>query len=106
MTASPAGLEDPDGHADLTPYTQDLHMLLLFGARERTQHEFRTLLAASGFELQDVTMRITAGASWARSGRTASTTRRRLSGLTARRHVARMRAASASLQSWSTRQTR
>jgi SAM-dependent methyltransferase len=34
----------------------DLHMLLLFGARERTEHEFRTLFAASGFELQDVTM--------------------------------------------------
>jgi SAM-dependent methyltransferase len=34
----------------------DLHMLLLFGARERTEREFRTLLGASGFELDDVTM--------------------------------------------------
>jgi len=32
----------------------DLHMLLLFGARERTEREFRDLLAASGFSVQRV----------------------------------------------------
>jgi hypothetical protein len=32
----------------------DLHMLLLFGARERTEAEFRTLLAETGFTLQRV----------------------------------------------------
>jgi hypothetical protein len=30
----------------------DLHMLLLFGARERTEAEFRRLLDANGFELR------------------------------------------------------
>jgi hypothetical protein len=34
----------------------DLHMLLLFGARERTEAEFRALLAASGFAVQGVVM--------------------------------------------------
>jgi hypothetical protein len=34
----------------------DLHMLLLFGAGERTERESRALLGASGFELDDVTM--------------------------------------------------
>ena len=32
----------------------DLHMLLLLGARERTEAEFRTLLAASGFEVRRI----------------------------------------------------
>jgi hypothetical protein len=34
----------------------DLHMLLLFGARERTEAEFGALLAASGFAIQRVVM--------------------------------------------------
>jgi O-methyltransferase domain/Dimerisation domain len=34
----------------------DLHMLLLLGARERTEAEFRALLDSSGFELQRVVM--------------------------------------------------
>jgi O-methyltransferase domain/Dimerisation domain len=34
----------------------DLHMLLLLGARERTEAEFRTLLDSSGFEVQRVVM--------------------------------------------------
>ena len=34
----------------------DLHMLLLFGARERTEAELGALLAASGFAIQRVVM--------------------------------------------------
>ena len=34
----------------------DLHMLLLLGARERTEAEFRTLLDSSGFAVQRVVM--------------------------------------------------
>jgi hypothetical protein len=30
----------------------DLHMLMLFSARERTQAQFRSLLADAGFELR------------------------------------------------------
>jgi hypothetical protein len=32
----------------------DLHMLLLFGARERTEAEFRLLLARAGFRVERV----------------------------------------------------
>ena len=32
----------------------DLHMLLMLGARERTEPEFRALLAAAGFEVRRV----------------------------------------------------
>ena len=32
----------------------DLHMLMLFGARERTEAEFRDLLAGAGFDLRRV----------------------------------------------------
>ena len=34
----------------------DLHMLLLLGARERTEAEFRALLGSTGFHLQRVLM--------------------------------------------------
>ena len=34
----------------------DLHMLLLLGARERTEAEFRHLLNRSGFEVQHVVL--------------------------------------------------
>ena len=34
----------------------DIHMLLLLGARERTEAEFRALLGSSGFEVQQVVM--------------------------------------------------
>ena len=34
----------------------DLHMLMLFGARERTEAEFRSLLARSGFDVRRVVM--------------------------------------------------
>jgi ubiquinone/menaquinone biosynthesis C-methylase UbiE len=34
----------------------DIHMLLLFGARERTEREFRALLTGSGFEVQRLAM--------------------------------------------------
>ena len=32
----------------------DLHMLVLFGARERTEAQFRDLLADAGFDLRRV----------------------------------------------------
>jgi hypothetical protein len=34
----------------------DLHMLLLLGARERTEAEFRTLLARAGLDVQRVVL--------------------------------------------------
>jgi hypothetical protein len=40
----------------LAAIRMDLHMLLLLGARERTEAEFRALLESSGFRLQRVAM--------------------------------------------------
>ena len=37
-------------------YRMDIHMLLLLGARERTQAEFPALLGSSGFQVQQVVM--------------------------------------------------
>jgi hypothetical protein len=34
----------------------DLHMLLLFGARERTEAQFEALLGAAGFSVQQVVL--------------------------------------------------
>jgi O-methyltransferase domain/Dimerisation domain len=47
----------PDRARDLpAAIRMDVHMLLLLGARERTEAEFRDLLSAAGFRLQRVAM--------------------------------------------------
>jgi hypothetical protein len=38
----------------------DLHMLILFGARERTGAEFETLLSRAGWQLRKITATNTA----------------------------------------------
>ena len=39
----------------LSAFLGDLHMLVMFGGRERTADEFGALLAAAGFKLTQVT---------------------------------------------------
>jgi hypothetical protein len=45
----------PEGPEPSTVKLTDLNMLVLLGGRERTQHEYGALLAASGWSLVDVT---------------------------------------------------
>jgi hypothetical protein len=44
-----------DGELPLSALLGDLHMLVMFGGRERTADEFGELLAAAGFTLTTLT---------------------------------------------------
>jgi hypothetical protein len=44
-------LPDTSSPADLQPLLIDMHMLAVLGGRERSEQQYRALLAAAGLEL-------------------------------------------------------